>query len=96
MILQRNGELSLEAEAALDGREIKVVQPGPALLPSALPLSMINYVGRAHTSVILDDASQDEMFSSDPYVVQHKPKSVLCLPLLRKAKPVGMLYLENA
>ncbi|MEW6352502.1 MAG: AAA family ATPase, partial [Thermodesulfobacteriota bacterium] len=96
LILQRNGELSLEAEAALDGREIKVVQPGPALLPSALPLSMVNYVARTRTSVILDDASQDEMFSSDPYVVQHKPKSVLCLPLLRKAKPVGMLYLENA
>jgi GAF domain-containing protein len=35
-------------------------------------------------------------FSSDPYVVQHRARSVLCLPLLNQAKLIGVLYLENS
>ena len=45
--------------------------------------------------MILDDASQRNMFSADDYLIQNKPVSVLCLPVLRQAKLIGMLYLEN-
>src|SRR6478735_8771735 len=34
-------------------------------------------------------------FSADPYLVQHHTRSILCLPLINRAKLIGVLYLEN-
>ena len=34
-------------------------------------------------------------FSVDTYVVEHRARSVLCLPLITQGKLVGILYLEN-
>jgi len=96
LILAHGDRLSIEAAARVEGREIKVLQPGPSRLDSALPASMLNYVRRTGESLILDDASTENRFSSDPYIELNKPISVLCLPLLRQANLIGMLYLENS
>ena len=45
--------------------------------------------------MILDDAAAESEFSTDPYIGLHSARSVLCLPLLNRAKLLGMLYLEN-
>ncbi len=45
--------------------------------------------------MILDDASAQPPFSADAYVRQKHARSVLCLPLVKQAKLVGALYLEN-
>jgi PAS domain S-box-containing protein len=45
--------------------------------------------------VILDDAAAPSLFSADAYMRQRQPSSVLCLPLVKQAKLVGALYLEN-
>ena len=50
---------------------------------------------RTRESVILDDASAQNLFSEDEYVRQRRPRSVLCLPLVKQAKLMGVLYLEN-
>jgi len=50
---------------------------------------------RTRDSVILDDASAQIPFSADEYVRQKHARSVLCLPLVKQAKLVGVLYLEN-
>src|SRR5437868_7640492 len=50
---------------------------------------------RTRESVILDDAAAPTLFSEDAYVRQRRPRSVLCLPLVKQAKLVGALYLEN-
>src|SRR5262249_52928258 len=34
-------------------------------------------------------------FSTDPYFLHHRVRSILCLPLLNQAKLSGVLYLEN-
>ena len=64
--------------------------------PSDLPDSLLHYVIRTQESVILDDASTQNLFSQDEYVRQRRPRSVLCLPLLKQVKLVGILYLENS
>jgi PAS domain S-box-containing protein len=46
--------------------------------------------------VILDDASLQNRFSEDEYVRQRRPRSVLCLPLVKQVNLVGILYLENS
>jgi GAF domain-containing protein len=64
-------------------------------MPSELPESVFHYVIRTRESVILDDASADNLFSEDEYVRQRRPRSILCLPLVKQAKLMGVLYLEN-
>ena len=50
---------------------------------------------RTRESVILDDASAQNPFSADEYIRQKHARSVLCLPLVKQAKLIGVLYLEN-
>jgi len=45
--------------------------------------------------VILDDASAQNPFSADEYIHQTHARSVLCLPLVKQARLIGVLYLEN-
>jgi len=50
---------------------------------------------RTRQSVILDDAATQNPFSTDDYIRQKRARSILCLPLVKQAKLIGMLYLEN-
>jgi PAS domain S-box-containing protein len=52
-------------------------------------------VTRTQESVLLDDASTDEVHSGDEYVARTRCKSVLCLPIVKQKRLVGALYLEN-
>src|SRR6202022_2647162 len=52
-------------------------------------------VVRTRESVLLDDASALNPFSADEYIRRNRVRSVLCLPLTKQAKLIGVLYLEN-
>jgi PAS domain S-box-containing protein len=45
--------------------------------------------------VVLDDALVANLYSEDEYVRQRRPRSVLCLPIVKQTKLTGALYLEN-
>jgi signal transduction histidine kinase len=45
--------------------------------------------------VLLDDASANQSNSEDDYIRGKRPKSVLCLPIVKQTKVIGALYLEN-
>ena len=45
--------------------------------------------------VILQDASNANQFSADEYIVGRDVRSILCLPLLKQTRLIGVLYLEN-
>jgi PAS domain S-box-containing protein len=95
LILPRGEEHRIEAEART-GRDKVEVQLGPRLVtPTQLPESLLRYVIRTQESVILDDASIQNRFSEDDYLRQKRSRSVLCLPLVKQAKLMGVLYLEN-
>jgi C4-dicarboxylate-specific signal transduction histidine kinase len=52
-------------------------------------------VMRTQETVTLEDASSQNLFSADPYLVQHRSRSILCLPLINQGNLIGVLYLEN-
>jgi PAS domain S-box-containing protein len=95
LILPRGLEQRIEAEAITSGDSIVVCLPGTSLADVSLPESIVHYVVRTQKSVILDDASAGNPFSTDPYIRQHHARSILCLPLINQAKLIGVLYLEN-
>ncbi|KYG07380.1 protein kinase [Sorangium cellulosum] len=62
---------------------------------AALPQSVLNYVRRSHQRVLLDDAAARHPFMEDEYFRRRRPRSVLCLPIVRQGRLLGLLYLEN-
>jgi PAS domain S-box-containing protein len=95
LILVRGAELLIEAEARISGDTVVVRLCDEAVAGAALPESVLHYVLRTRQGVILDDAAAENDFSTDGYIRQHGAHSLLCLPLLNRAKLIGVLYLEN-
>ena len=95
LILVRDGELRIEAEATAGPDKIEVTVRQAALTPSDLPQSVLHYVLRTQEGVLLDDASADNLHSKDEYIGRKRSRSILCLPIVKQAKLVGGLYLEN-
>ena len=98
VILHREGNLTIEAEALVDGKgaaSVKLLRSLPAACSPLLPASVVGYVWRTKQKVLLPYAAEVPAFSSDEYIARTRPKSVLCLPILKRAELVGLLYLEN-
>jgi predicted ATPase/signal transduction histidine kinase len=60
-----------------------------------IPQSLIYTVARTQQTSVFENLSNTTQFASDQYIITHQPKSVLCTPISRQGKLVGILYLEN-
>ncbi|WP_437638200.1 ATP-binding protein [Sorangium sp. So ce854] len=90
--------LRLAAEAVVDrdGISIRVYERSTAPLATRVPASIVNYVERTRERVLLSDVGASGAFAADEYLVRERPKSVLCMPLMKNPGEVGgLLYLEN-
>jgi predicted ATPase/signal transduction histidine kinase len=96
LVLLRGDAPLIEAEARTDGKTVAVRLRQDAVTPRDLPDSLLHTVLRTRESVILDDASAPNPFSADAYLQQSRTRSVLCLPLMKQATLIGVLYLENS
>jgi GAF domain-containing protein len=79
---------NFESLRKCDGIEVQLQDA--LVTPSDLPDSLLRYVIRTQESVILDDASVQNLFLQDEYVRRQLPRSILCLPLVKQAK-LGVL-----
>jgi len=95
LIAPRGDELQVEAESRTSGDDVIVSLGITSAEAAAMPESILRYVTRTHETVILDDSSAANPFSADPYFLERRIRSILCLPLLNQAKLSGVLYLEN-
>ncbi|HAO12328.1 MAG TPA: hypothetical protein DCQ51_14420 [Planktothrix sp. UBA8407] len=57
--------------------------------------SIVNYVIHTQESLVIHQATKENKFVSDDYIILNQPKSILCVPLLNQGKLIGILYLEN-
>jgi PAS domain S-box-containing protein len=95
LILFEGDEPQIAAEATTGRGQVEVTLRQTAVSPADLPESMLQTVIRTRQSVILDDALAQDPFSADEYICQKHARSILCLPLVKQAKLIGALYLEN-
>ncbi|MEH1886237.1 AAA family ATPase [Nostoc sp.] len=98
LLLEREQNLAIEVEAKVNPQAEKLNVSRPVLegeISQIIPQSILNYVQRTQETVILQNATEQNLFSGDEYVIQKQPKSVLCLPIARQSKLLGILYLEN-
>ncbi|MBN3896729.1 MAG: AAA family ATPase [Nostoc sp. NOS(2021)] len=98
LLLEHEQHLVIEVEAKVNPQAEKLNVSLAVLkgeISQVIPQSMLNYVQRTQETVILQNATEQNLFSKDEYVIQKQPKSVLCLPIARQSKLLGILYLEN-
>lgn len=96
LVLVRDDDMIVAAQAGVTQQEVQVrLHLGKVTQESNLPSAVLNYVRRSRAQVLLDDAAEPHPFSTDPYLLRHRPKSVLCIPIVRQGTLTGLLYLEN-
>jgi diguanylate cyclase (GGDEF)-like protein/PAS domain S-box-containing protein len=95
LLLQQSGQWVLAVEGFVDKDNTIVLPARPIETSPILPGGLINYVARTRSTLVLDDASEEKLFSDDRYILNNRPKSVLCLPIIYQSQLKGILYLEN-
>jgi PAS domain S-box-containing protein len=95
LILARGEDYQIEAEATTTSDGVNVVLRQEDVTTAAIPGSVLQYVFRTKEFVLLQDASDQKAFAVDEYIRDKHARSVLCLPLLKQKRLLGVLYLEN-
>ncbi|MDB4890533.1 MAG: histidine kinase [Gemmatimonadetes bacterium] len=95
LILPRGDDHRIEAEVTMGADALTVGMRQRRVTAADLPEQVFRYVLRTNESLLLHDAFNQSAFAGDEYIRQHRARSVLCLPLLKQNRLVGVLYLEN-
>ena len=95
LLIEDNSSLIVRAESHVTEKD--VVRTVEYDLEDAADVSkaIIRYVHRTKEALVLDNASQEGIFKDNPEVQAMGLRSVLCLPLIKQAQLMGILYLEN-
>lgn len=100
LILKNGEQWMIAAEGTADNPEVSVLQAIPVQLEGTacdapVAATIVQYVVRTGEPVVLNDATHEGNFTADPCVLKRQLKSVLCSPLVKQGKLIGVLYLEN-
>ena len=95
LLMPKEGKLLIKAAAEVESSDVAVEQCPRVSPAEVLPITVINYVEKTHSDVVLSQAAREGLFTDDPYIKRQQVKSALCTPILNQSKLVGLLYLEN-
>ena len=95
LIMCEGKEPRIVSEATTHSADAVVPVRKGSTTRTGLPNSLLDFVMRTRERVILDDATLENPFSTDDYIRQTHPRSVLGLPLIKHGKLVALLYLES-
>ncbi len=89
------GELQIEAH--LDGERNAVLVPGEAerLKHGLVSEAIVRHTLRTGEDIVLANAYEVGAFTNDPYVMTHRSRSILSLPVRQRDRVVGVLFLDN-
>lgn len=94
LILDKEGKWGVEAEAT--HAALTLFPDSPLDKSGSLAaLSILYYVLRTKESVVLDNASESGLFTTDSYIQSKGVLSVLAFPLIHQTKLIGVIWLEN-
>ncbi|HJW68452.1 MAG TPA: AAA family ATPase, partial [Candidatus Binatia bacterium] len=93
LVLERDGTMFVESERSVGDAAAAAARPLDDY--RRLPRSILDYTMRTKEPVLLASAADSPLFGRDPYIQAERPRSVLCMPLLRQGQLTGLVYLEN-
>ena len=95
LFLPRGGQMRLVAEALTTASGVQVELTDELDLGGRLPLSILNYVVRTQEVIRIEDVQREGDFILDPFFMEAGTRAVLCLPLKKQGRLVGVLYFDN-
>ncbi len=94
VLLQRGDDLSIAGQLSQGGEVVWAATDEP-LGAAELAVKVVRYVARSRAPIILAETDAAAEFADDPYLRRHRPRSLLCLPLIHHDKLVGVWYAES-
>ncbi|NEO31529.1 MAG: AAA family ATPase [Symploca sp. SIO3C6] len=101
LLLLKLGQLVIEAQGDITTEEANklnlksLLQSIPFESIQDIPTTVINYVWNTQENLVINNATAQTDFAADTYIIQYQPKSILCIPIVKQGKFIGILYLEN-
>ncbi|QUS38053.1 GAF domain-containing protein [Tardiphaga alba] len=96
LLLLPNGDgLRLEAEATCDGADVKVSIHRAEFKESHAPAALIGHVAATRSMINVPDVRAGGEYQSDQYLTENGIRSLICIPLSKHARLIGVLYLES-
>jgi GAF domain-containing protein len=95
LLVEKDGRVFAESTAQAQNDRHPEIRNEPLEDGEKFPLAIVQYTARTGEATVLNNAGLEGPFKHHPYVVNVRPKSVLCLPLLHQGKTMGLIYLEN-
>jgi len=94
LLLENKGEMEITAivKAEESERLLHSVDGKPT---EEVPRSVIQYVQRTGEDLLLQNSFDDDHWNHDIYIKNHRPHSILCMPIHYQERLTGILYLEN-
>lgn len=94
LLIEYGGSLFVRAESHVGEKQVQTVNQKLDDMP-AICKTIVRYVYRTRERVILKNASQEGIFKDTTEVQEMQLRSVLCLPVFKQSRMLGILYLEN-
>ncbi len=94
LLLSDGAGLLPSAVSQLGGADARTLV-GAELTDVSYPQAVGDYCRRTRDPVVLAEATQDALFGTDGWITEHKPRSVMSVPILNKGRLIGILYGEN-
>jgi signal transduction histidine kinase len=95
LIFKEQEEWVVKVRGSIYRSSIVTLADTPITSQGIASTAIINYVIHAAKDVVLNDACKEGIFTHDAYILQKKPRSILCMPIMYQGDIFCILYLEN-
>jgi predicted ATPase/signal transduction histidine kinase len=95
LIFKEEDEWNIRVRGSIYRNSIVTLTNTPITSQNIASAAIINYVIHASVDVVLNNACKEGLFTNDSYIMQKKPRSVLCVPIIHQGEVFCILYLEN-
>ncbi|MBI2934605.1 MAG: AAA family ATPase [Chloroflexi bacterium] len=95
LLIEYDGNLFVRAESHITEKQAARTLNQKLEDTADICKAIVRYVYRTGESVILNNASGEGVFKDNPEVQNMQLRSVLCLPVIKQSRMIGILYLEN-
>ncbi|MBI4303370.1 MAG: AAA family ATPase [Chloroflexi bacterium] len=95
LLIEDKGSLFVRVESHITGKQAARTLDQKLDEAEGICKAIVRYVYRTGERVILNNACQEGLFKDNAEVQSMQLSSVLCLPVIKQSKMIGILYLEN-
>lgn len=76
----------------------KILEAIPVSSSQEIPISLINHVLQTQEAIVISNpiSNLSNQFVLDSYIIEKKPQSILCIPIINQGRLIAILYLENS